>query len=645
MCRRGALVWCLSVMAGLSACTQLEDVNSGQCVPECGPNLRCIEGQCQPILCTESSECILGQICHEGRCAASCDGETHCPSATCEEGLCVGTMECASGDVRDCMTACGAGIERCTNSMWSLCSAGVPSAQDACGDGVDGDCDGEVDEACPACQPDERQPCENDCGSGEQVCEEGVWSLCSTPPPNGAGECPCVAETSEVCDTPCGRGRRVCDNGVFGQCLFDGEVCECAPGDSEACDTACGVGQRVCRDGRWSACNGPDPAAELCGNGLDEDCDGNPDEGCAACSVDFIDSPSIVSALDSRFQDVPTAALNSSVWMAYFRDRDGRRVSAYATYRVSRDDFRLTGAFESELNTAHTLSTNNSFIIGVGQSPDRSIGVEVVSGSGIRRRESVRADGPFEHYFALGNTPTLHAVYRVANDGLYLQSLPEDSGPPPRLRLGNASRFGLYPTLDSQGLNIVYESEEGNFAEGRALAVMRVQLSPNRLLSDERLVDPRTEGPLFGNDPIAYFANDRYLLVYTRRVEGHFRLFSTQTDLDGRLLSPPREIYRAPAGLIVTRPKLAGVGNRRLLVWAEYERLDTGTEIKYMGLDPSGAPSSPVVPVYSGLVSMPNIAWPPAGKPVLTWTQEEAVELGQLVSLKIATVPADPTCD
>ena len=190
MCRRGALVWCLSVMAGLSACTQLEDGNSGQCVPECGPNLRCIEGQCQPILCTESSECILGQICHEGRCAASCDGETHCPSATCEEGLCVGTRECASGDVRDCMTACGAGIERCTNSMWSLCSAGVPSARDACGDGVDGDCDGEVDEACPACQPDERQPCENDCGSGVQVCEEGVWSLCSLHRPMALGNAP-----------------------------------------------------------------------------------------------------------------------------------------------------------------------------------------------------------------------------------------------------------------------------------------------------------------------------------------------------------------------------------------------------------------------------------------------------------------------
>lgn len=47
----------------------------------------------------------------------------------------------------------------------------------------------------------------------------------------------------------------------------------------------CKLGQQTCQKDGWSECAGSVlPSTETCGDGLDDDCDGSPDEGCACTS-------------------------------------------------------------------------------------------------------------------------------------------------------------------------------------------------------------------------------------------------------------------------------------------------------------------------------------------------------------------------
>ncbi len=59
----------------------------------------------------------------------------------------------------------------------------------------------------------------------------------------------------------------------------------CSEGDRRTCGTDVGVcmnGRSVCRDGNWTTCDGEirPQDKEICGNGLDDDCDGQEDEDC-----------------------------------------------------------------------------------------------------------------------------------------------------------------------------------------------------------------------------------------------------------------------------------------------------------------------------------------------------------------------------
>jgi hypothetical protein len=71
-----------------------------------------------------------------------------------------------------------------------------------------------------------------------------------------------------------------------------GDACEAEPGECEAgAIRACGVdvgacvrGVERCVDGAWGPCEGVEPVAERC-NQIDDDCDGQVDEGLAGCEV------------------------------------------------------------------------------------------------------------------------------------------------------------------------------------------------------------------------------------------------------------------------------------------------------------------------------------------------------------------------
>lgn len=160
--------------------------------------------------------------------------------------------------------------------------AGPPPDPDTCGNGFDDDLDGRIDEGC-ACRSGESQFCfpglESQLGVGK--CRGGR-QICTSVQEFDLGWGPC--EAGAIGPTP-----EDCRNGIDDDCngtVDDGVGCVCTPGSAVDCYGgpagtenvgACRVGALVCtEDGRgYAACAGEIlPTAEVCGDGVDNDCDG-----------------------------------------------------------------------------------------------------------------------------------------------------------------------------------------------------------------------------------------------------------------------------------------------------------------------------------------------------------------------------------
>lgn len=193
------------------------------------------------------------------------------------------------------------------------------STKEICDDNLDNNCNGVVDEFCPCKYKNlDKQPCSQAKKDTKGVCIAPVGystkELCDNIDNNCDGVidegCPCNYQNKNAgvcqgqrrqsngqCPKPSNyNATEICDDGVDNNC--DGaseEGCKCKPiGKKEACGSDIGVcskGTREClttsTGTEWSVCKGEvASSSEVCGDKLDNDCDGAVDEFCPCNYLD-----------------------------------------------------------------------------------------------------------------------------------------------------------------------------------------------------------------------------------------------------------------------------------------------------------------------------------------------------------------------
>ncbi|MBM4371391.1 MAG: hypothetical protein FJ098_07030 [Deltaproteobacteria bacterium] len=305
-CTDGAVLACTTAggVAGQQTCV-------GGAWTACTVTTVCTDGE--SAQCTTACSTAGVKICSEGAWGAcmamaqeACDGaDNDCDQQVDEEMAAVA-----------CNCGAAVGTKACVGGAFTPCTAGSPTNPELC-DNLDNNCNGQVDEGVT-------KPCETDCGDGVQTCYYGAWGDCDADEPAdeicdgkdndcngqtddglgelscGLGECAhtepaCVGGNPGACDPMEGKTAETCDQ-LDNDC--DGEVDEgaadcCEAGQMAECSSntgECEKGTWTCQpDGTWGPCSGVLPTDELC-DGLDNDCvsgvDNGNPEGGAACGTD-----------------------------------------------------------------------------------------------------------------------------------------------------------------------------------------------------------------------------------------------------------------------------------------------------------------------------------------------------------------------
>jgi hypothetical protein len=300
--------------------------DAGAKPPDAGPEV-CVDqdrdghgpgAACRDTDCNDSDPAVHAsalEVC-DGRdndCDGAVDEDLVAPDCALRQGVCAGARAiCTAGGFAPCSGPAEYGPE-------------YEPVETRC-DGLDNDCDGVTDRHCP-CPPGTTRACGLDAGAcrpGMQACLDGVWGPCEGETTGSEETCngrddDCDGLTDDNLDairpdcplteglcagaqascrgadgwSPCGpleygerwvadEGDADCD-GLDNDC--DGQTdegCACPPAGEQSCGLdvgECRPGRQLCERGVWGECRGVvGPAAEAC-NGLDDDCDGLVDDG------------------------------------------------------------------------------------------------------------------------------------------------------------------------------------------------------------------------------------------------------------------------------------------------------------------------------------------------------------------------------
>ena len=247
-----------------------------------------------------------------------CDGKDNDCDGQIDEDF-IGTMKNLG---EPCGVGACSGVYVCNeNGTDVVCSNTLqPGEQpEICDNNIDDDCDGITDEeyevrngkqveAC-VCREGDKKPCGKDigeCRRGYQECKNGKWGPCvggkgpSTEICNGLDDdcngivddifnsvdlsithCACSGKTEDEASNIKLTSTEIC-NDIDDDC--DGKIDEglscCTTGDTRPCVNMkgiCAKGIQRCEAGSWGQCS-IQPQTEICGNKLDDDCDGKVDE-------------------------------------------------------------------------------------------------------------------------------------------------------------------------------------------------------------------------------------------------------------------------------------------------------------------------------------------------------------------------------
>ena len=281
---------------------------------ECGDDNVCTTDACvanacvyTPVVgcCTSDAQCNDSDICTTDACVSNACGHTPAGPQSCYTGP-AGT---------EGVGTCQPGTQSCSNNSWGACVGEVTPQTEIC-DGLDNDCDGVVDdgfdvgESCTVgigeCEATGTKVCTADHSGTECDATPGVPAdeICIDEKDNDCDGsvdegCSCNTGDTTSCGTTdvgeCAYGTQTCVAGLWGICAGAiGPTAEICDGLDNDCDssrdeglgtTTCGVGKCQvsvdnCVDGKPQQCVPGTPGTEICGDNLDNDCDGSTDEGC-----------------------------------------------------------------------------------------------------------------------------------------------------------------------------------------------------------------------------------------------------------------------------------------------------------------------------------------------------------------------------
>ncbi len=249
------------------------------------PAQRTITIQAAPA-CTDNDgdgygvSCVAGNDCNDNNAAIypgapeQCDGIDN----DCDSTLDPATCSCTNGQTQICGTnvgACQQGMQTCSSGAWGVCINQIAPTSEVC-DSLDNNCDGQVDEGVLT-----TYYLDND---GDGFGGATTSPACNLPAGYAAMGGDCNDNDPNINPRP--STVELCD-GIDNNCddTLDPATCSCTNGQTQICGTnvgACQQGTQTCSSGSWGVCiNQIAPTAEIC-DSLDNNCDGQTDEG-AVC--------------------------------------------------------------------------------------------------------------------------------------------------------------------------------------------------------------------------------------------------------------------------------------------------------------------------------------------------------------------------